>query len=224
LGKTWLSSPGSVVFSGMVWVVGEVTGTRSALSGLQLDVAATLPGEDLRIGESIAVQVACLTVAQGQAGSFTADVSSETLRRTTLGGFRRGARVNLERALRLGDRIGGHLVLGHVDATARVLALNRSGAFATLRFALPAALALEVAEKGSVTVDGVSLTVAKLTEAWVEVALVPETLRSTTLGTLRSGALVNFETDVLAKYVRRAVGSRPRSLGDLLEGAGDAAD
>jgi riboflavin synthase len=224
LGMIWSSSPGSLVFSGLVVTTGEVVGTRAVAGGLQLEVAATFPGESLRIGESIAVQGVCLTVARAHAGAFTVDVSAETLRRTTMGSLRRGGRVNLERALRLDDRLGGHLVLGHVDGTTRVLALTRSGAFATLRLALPAALAPEIAEKGSVAVDGVSLTVAALSEAWLEVALVPETLGSTTLGSLRSGVPVNLETDVLAKYVRRAVGGHASSLGKLLRGAVDASD
>jgi riboflavin synthase len=213
-----------VVFSGLVAAVGEVAGTRSAASGLRLEVAAKLGGDEILLGESIAVQGVCLTVAQVLVAGFTADVSPESLRRTTLGSLRGGSRVNLERALRLGDRLGGHLVLGHVDATTRVMARTRSGAFETLRFALPSGLAAEIAEKGSVALDGVSLTVAGLGEGWAEVALVPETLRATTLGELRPGALVNLETDVLAKYVRRAVGGRPISLSELLEGSVGASD
>jgi riboflavin synthase len=126
--------------------------------------------------------------------------------RTTLGTLRAGSKVNLERAVRAGDRLGGHLVLGHVDDKVTVAAVRRETEFCTLRAALPAALAGEVAEKGSVTLDGVSLTVARLGDGWFEVALVPATLGATTLRELRAGHQANLETDVLAKYVRRALG------------------
>lgn len=164
-----------------------------------------LPGGDLVAGESVAVNGACLTVTQPASEGFNADVSPETFRRTTLGSLGARVRVNLERALRLGDRIGGHLVLGHVDAAVRIVELRRAGGFVVMRCELPAELATEVAEKGSVAVDGVSLTVAALSPGWFEVALIPSTLASTTLGERRRGDRVNLETDVLAKYVRRAL-------------------
>ncbi len=175
-------------------------------------------------GESVAVQGVCLTVVEPAATSFAADVSPETLTRTTLGALRAGARVNLERALRLSDRLGGHLVLGHVDAAVPAVSVHRGQEFWTARISVPAALAPEVAEKGSVTVDGVSLTVSALGEGWFEVALIPTTLAGTTLSGLRAGDLVNLETDVLAKYVRRATGGRKPGIGALLAGLGDAAD
>lgn len=193
------------MFSGMIAAIGEVVRMRRGERGALLEVGCELPGEAIVAGESIAVNGTCLTVTVPAGGGFLADLSPETLRRTTLGGLGPRARINLERALRVGDRVGGHLVLGHVDATARVLDLRREGGFNVMRCALPSALAPEVAEKGSVTVDGVSLTVATLEPGWFEVALIPTTLSSTTLGERRSGDLVNVETDVLAKYVRRAV-------------------
>jgi len=210
------------VFSGLVSAVGEVRGVGRRGGGARLAVGCSLPGEPLERGESVAVQGACLTVAQPIAGGFEADLSSETLARTTLGALRVGARVNLERALRLSDRLGGHLVLGHVDATAHVVSAQLGREFGTIRFGLPAALAPEVAEKGSIAVDGVSLTVSRLGAGWFEVALIPTTLAGTTLAALRPGDLVNLETDVLAKYARRAVGGERAGIASFLEGPGDA--
>ncbi len=208
------------MFSGMVAATGEVRVSRPAGGGLRLEVRGTCPGEPLVEGESISVQGVCLTVSSVLADGFGADVSPESLARTSLRSLRAGRRVNLERALRLGDRIGGHLVSGHVDATVAVLAVHPQHAFRTLRLALPAALEPEVAEKGSVAVDGVSLTVSALEAGWFEVAAVPATLAGTTLGERRAGDAVNLETDLLAKYVRRALGGRQSSLAHLLAEGG----
>ena len=150
------------MFSGMVAAIGEVRRLARRGGGAAIELACTLAGEPLALGESVAVSGACLTVRQRDAPGFAADVSPETLASTTLGGAAPGARVNLERSLRLGDRLGGHLVLGHVDATVAVLAVRVQQGFRVMRLALPPALAPEVAEKGSVAVDGVSLTVAAL--------------------------------------------------------------
>ncbi len=193
------------MFSGMVAAIGEIARLWRRGGGAVLEVSCLLPGEAIVAGESIAVNGACLTVATPRGGGFVADLSRETLRRTTLGSLGRGAKVNVERALRLGERVGGHLVTGHVDATARVLDLRREGDYRVMRCELPLALAREVVEKGSVAVDGVSLTVAAVQAGWFEVALVPTTLSATTLGERRPGDLVNLETDVLAKYVHRAI-------------------
>jgi riboflavin synthase len=212
------------VFSGLVTTIGEVRALRRRGPGALLDVRCALPGEPLAAGESVAVAGVCLTVVTPVEGGFTADLSRETLSRTTLGTRRPGAKLNLERSLRLADRIGGHLVLGHVDATTRVSSVREVERFTNVRFALPRRLAAEVAEKGSVAVDGVSLTVAAVHAEWFEVALVPTTLSATTLGTLRPGDLVNLETDVVAKYVRRVLGGQPPDLGPLLGGLSDAAD
>ena len=170
------------------------------------------------------VQGVCLTVAAPLSGGFTADVSPETLARSTLGSLRIGARVNLERAVRLSDRLGGHLVLGHVDAAVAVVAVKAGREFWTARVAVPASLTPEVAPKGSVAVDGVSLTVAATGNGWFEVALIPTTLAATTLKELKEGARVNLETDVLAKYARRALEGRRLSVAELLAGPGDATD
>lgn len=209
------------MFSGLIACVGTVVSLRRQGAGAALEIRAVLPGEPLAPGESVAVNGACLTVSRGTGESLAADVSPETLERTTLGQLRRGASVNLERALRLGDRLGGHLVLGHVDAVGRLVSERRQGAFRVLRVSFPSSLAPEVAEKGSVAVDGVSLTVASEGEGWFEVALIPTTLAGTTLAQRRPGDAVNLETDVLAKYVLRALGkARPRrevSLSELLD-------
>ena len=212
------------MFSGLVAARGEVRSVTRRGRGARIEVGCVFPGEPLVAGESVAVRGVCLTVAAPAASSFAADVSPETLARTTLGALRAGAGVNLERALRLLDRLGGHLVLGHVDAAVPVVSVHRSQEFWTARISVPAALAPEVAEKGSVAVDGVSLTVAAAGAGWFEVALIPATLAGTTLSELRAGDLVNLETDVLAKYVRRAVGGPRAGIEALLAGPDDAAD
>ncbi len=173
--------------------------------GARLLVVGSLPGPPVEVGESVAVAGACLTVEEGASGRLAFFCSQETLQRTTLGQLPLGSRVNLERALRLGDRLGGHWVAGHVDARVRVLRRRPEGEGLVLRLELPEDLAPEVAEKGSVAVDGVSLTVTAVGAGWFEVSLVPFTLQATTLGFLRVRSLVNLETDILAKYVRRVV-------------------
>ncbi len=212
------------MFSGLVTTLGQLHVLRRRGSGGVLEVRCPLPGEPVVAGESVAVQGACLTVVAPGREGFSADVSGETLARTTLGTLRVGAALNLERSLRLDSRIGGHLVLGHVDATTAVVAVRKTDAFLIARFALPTALAPEVADKGSVAVDGVSLTVSALGEGWFEVALVPTTISATTLGALRPGDRVNLETDIIAKYVRRAMGGRRDDLSSLLAGPFDEAD
>ncbi|MEW6336638.1 MAG: riboflavin synthase [Acidobacteriota bacterium] len=208
----------------MIAAVGRLRAARASGGGMRLEVE--WPGEvgSFVGGESVAVNGACLTVAAAGPGWFAADASPETLRRTTLGKLRTGSPVNLERALRLSDRLGGHLVLGHVDGVSRVSAVRPAGAFTVMRLALPAALAAEVAEKGSIAIDGVSLTVSALGVDWFEVALIPATIEATTLGGRRPGDEVNLETDVIAKYVRRAAGGSRPGLSTLLGAFGDATD
>ena len=210
------------MFSGMVGAVGEVRRVAASGAGALLEVGCRLTGEPVAAGESVAVNGACLTVRRPDGAGFAADLSPETLARTALGRLRPGAAVNLERSLRLGDRLGGHLVLGHVDATVAVLGVREQQGFRTVRVELPAQVAAEVAEKGSVALDGVSLTVAALGPGWLEVALVPATIAATTLAAWRGGERVNLETDVLAKYVRRALARPEGSLAALWESFGRA--
>lgn len=212
------------MFSGLVTAHGEMRALRRRGGGAVIEVRCTLPGEPLAVGESVAVQGVCLTVVAPTADAFSANLSPETLSRTTLGLLRPGSRVNLERSLRLDGRIGGHFVLGHVDATVPVVTVRPGDGFRIVRFGLPGSVANEVAEKGSVAVDGVSLTVAAVGGGWFEVALIPATLGATTLGTLRAGEKVNLETDVFAKYVRRALGGRRAGIEALLAGLADETD
>ena len=195
------------MFTGIV----EGTGTVAALavagdgSGARLEVEAPWLAGDLRLGESVAVNGCCVTVAAPAAAGFVADLVAETLRRTALGGLAAGARVNLERPMTLGGRLGGHLVQGHVDGVARVIDRTPVGDGEEVRIELPPDLARYLVEKGSIAVDGVSLTVAGVGTGWFAVALVPHTLKVTTLGDRRPGDLVQLEVDVVAKYVERLV-------------------
>jgi riboflavin synthase len=195
------------MFTGIV----EGTGTVAALaavaggSGARLEVEAPWLAGQLALGESVAVNGCCLTVAEPAPAGFAADLVAETLRRTALGGLRPGARVNLERPLPLGGRLGGHLVQGHVDGVARLLDRTRVGDGEEVRIELPADLERYLVEKGSIAVDGVSLTVAGVGPGWFAVALVPHTLEVTTLGDRRPGDPVQLEVDVVAKYVERLV-------------------
>jgi riboflavin synthase len=200
------------MFTGIV----EGTGTVAALaavadgSGARLELAAPWLAGQLEPGESVAVNGCCLTVAEATAAGFAADLVAETLRRTALGGLAAGARVNLERPVALGGRLGGHLVQGHVDGVAKVLDRKPVGEGEEVRIELPPDLARYVVEKGSIAVDGVSLTVAGVGHGWLTVALVPHTLEVTTLGDRRPGDPVQLEVDVVAKYVERLVEGRVR--------------
>jgi len=179
-----------------------VTAAVPAAGGLRLVVdSAGLGLKDVAVGDSIAVDGACLTVVARKARSFGADVSRETLACTA--GFARGGRVNLEKALRAADRLGGHLVSGHVDGVGSVTRVQRVGANRVIAFKAPARLAKYIARKGSVTVNGVSLTVNDARGAGFTVNLIPHTLASTNLGELRAGGKVNLEVDILARYVER---------------------
>jgi riboflavin synthase len=212
------------MFTGLIEALGTVARLDRSGTGGRLQVAVTWPdGGTPAAGDSIAVDGACLTAIQPRDDGFEADLSPETMNRTLLGELAVGRRVNLERALRLGDRLGGHIVQGHVDTISRVLAIQPEGGFQRWRFELPASHRAEVAEKGSITVSGVSLTVAALGGGWFEVALIPATLDATTLGELRVGARVHLETDVLAKYVARRLGEAgPSALEEVFGGGGGA--
>jgi len=190
------------MFTGIVTAVGTVTAAVPAAGGLRLVVdSAGLGLKDVAVGDSIAVDGVCLTVVARKARSFGADVSRATLSCTA--GFARGRRVNLEKALRAADRLGGHLVSGHVDGVATVTRVKRVGASRVIAFKAPAQLAKYIARKGSVTVNGVSLTVNDARGAGFTVNLIPHTLASTNLGELRAGGKVNLEVDILARYIER---------------------
>jgi riboflavin synthase len=196
------------MFTGIV----EGTGTVAALAvaadggGARLEIQAPWLAGDLRLGESVAVNGCCVTVAAPAAAGFAADLVAETLRRTALGGLAAGAQVNLERPMALGGRLGGHLVQGHVDGVARIIDRTPGSLGEEVRVELPPDLERYVVEKGSIAVDGVSLTVAGVGPGWFAVALVPHTLEVTTLGDRRPGDPVQLEVDVVAKYVERLVG------------------
>jgi len=190
------------MFTGLVEAVGRVWTVDDLNGGRRLCIDTPL-GAELAIGDSIAVNGICLTVVHRTTSAFDADVSPETMRVTTLGDWQVGRRVNLERPLRADQRLGGHFVLGHVDAVTELTSLRQDGESYWLEFALPFALRAYVIPKGSVTVDGISLTLAALSERDFAVQIVPHTWAHTTLSDLAPGAAVNIEADVLGKYVAR---------------------
>jgi riboflavin synthase len=194
------------MFTGIVEEVGEVVAVEPRGDSAMLRVRAALVGEDVRHGASIAVNGVCLTVvASTGSGDVTLDfdVMAETLKRSVIGRLGTGDKVNLERAARVDARLDGHVVQGHVDGTGVLVSRTPGDAWESVRFGLPADLARYVAEKGSIAVDGVSLTVTAVGDDWFEVGLIPETLRATVLGSKQPGDPVNLEVDVLAKYVAR---------------------
>ena len=215
------------MFTGIVEELGRVVRLETVEDCARLTIEAPTVTQDASLGDSISVNGCCLTVAAMHGSAFTADLMAETLTRTTLGSQVPGDPVNLERALRATDRLGGHIVQGHVDATAEVLGRHHGEHWDLLRIGLPREIARYVAVKGSVALDGVSLTVVDVDDvnearhdaapdvsptpgagASLSVGLIPETLRRTTLGTRRPGERVNLEVDVMAKYAERLLGAR----------------
>lgn len=182
-------------------MLGTVRRIEPAGAGRRLQIAVGALAGELTLGESVAVNGACLTVIAHDAESCSFEAGPETLARTNLGDLAPGQRVNIERALRVGDRLSGHLVQGHVDGLGRIASRHASGEWETVWFECPAPLASQMVPKGSVTVDGVSLTLVEVADDRFSVALIPHTLQHTTLGFKRKGATVNLETDILAKYV-----------------------
>ena len=215
------------MFTGIVEELGRVVRLETVEDSARLTVEAPTVTQDVSLGDSVSVNGCCLTVTAVHGSTFTADLMAETLTRTTLGSQAPGDPVNLERALRASDRLGGHIVQGHVDATAEVLDHHRGEHWDLLRIGLPREIARYVAVKGSVALDGVSLTVVDVVDASntldiapvpgagasLSVGLIPETLRRTTLGTRRPGERVNLEVDVLAKYAERLLGARTSQEG-----------
>jgi len=190
------------MFTGIVKELGEVAGVETSAEGARLRIRAEL-AEELGGGDSIAVDGACLTATSVTDGEFQADVMHQTLELTTLGELEPGSGVNLELPLRASDRLGGHVVQGHVDGTGTVAELSEDGFAQRLRVELPNELLPYVVEHGSIAMEGVSLTIAELNDDGVEVSLIPETLERTTLGAVAPGDRLNIECDVLARYVRR---------------------
>lgn len=197
------------MFTGIVEELGEVLGREDLGDSARLTVLGPLVVEDAKHGDSIAVNGVCLTVVEVRPGGvFTTDVMGETLSRLSLDKIGTGTKVNLERAAAVNSRLGGHIVQGHVDGTGNVLLRTPSENWEVVRVSLPAQVARYVVEKGSITVDGVSLTVSALGPDWFEVSLIPTTLGLTTLGSAEVGTPVNLEVDVIAKYVERLLEHR----------------
>jgi riboflavin synthase len=215
------------MFTGLVETQGVVARVQKVSGGAKMQIYAPEFGRDMALGDSIAVDGACLTVAEFQRGAFVADVSDETLSKTTLGELRQSAKVNLERALRLSDRLGGHMVSGHVDGVGKLLQRHTAGNSTVYQFQVPWALMEYVVPKGSIAIDGISLTVAQIRGDSLAASVVPHTEEVTTLKDKAIGSPVNVEVDVMAKYVKRFVdlysgvgGEDPdasrRGLGDVL--------
>lgn len=197
------------MFTGIIEEVGSLVGLTSSGHLTRLRVKANLVLSDAAIGASICHNGVCLTITSLGDGEYTCDVTAETLSRSTLGGLQVGAKLNLERALTVGGRFGGHIVQGHVDAVGQVLETHREEHWVVFRIGAPNAVLRYVVEKGSVAVDGVSLTVAERRGDSFDVALIPQTLSDTTLGDWRPGRKCNLEADILAKYVAAAVALVP---------------
>ena len=197
------------MFTGIVAELGEVASIEQRGDAARLTIRGSTEG--VSPGDSIAVNGVCLTVTGGLDGTFTADVMGETLDRSSLGALTPGAPVNLEQSVRLADRLGGHLVQGHVDGTGTIISRSPAEHWDQVRISLPAGISRYVVHKGSITVDGISLTVSALGppgdgpdgDTWFEVCLIPETLKRTTMGARQPGEVVNLEVDVIAKYVER---------------------
>ena len=191
------------MFTGIIEEMGDVLAWEPSADASRITVRGPLAVSDAKHGDSISVSGVCLTVIDQGADWFTADVMAQTIAMSTLKSPQPGSRVNLERAAQVGDRLGGHIVQGHIDGTSELLSLTDGEAWRVLRFSLPAELAHLVANKGSIAIDGISLTVSAVGDDWFEVSLIPETLTATTLGARRVGEHVNIETYIVARHVER---------------------
>ena len=190
------------MFTGLIQDVGKVESVDSGADGARLRIATRL-GPEIGLGDSVAVNGVCLTATAADANGFETEAMNQTLAVTALGDVEAGARVNLELAMRASERLGGHIVQGHVDGVAEVLETSEDGFARRLRIELPADLARYVVDRGSIALDGVSLTVADLGDSWATVSLIPETLQRTALDELEPGSRLNVECDIVAKYVER---------------------
>lgn len=209
------------MFTGIIQGLGTVLERRSSGGGAVLTVSPGFRLDEPQESESIAVDGVCLTARDISPSRFCADVSPETLQRSSLGALRAGSKVNLERALRLADRLGGHLVSGHVDCLGRVLKRQNLGDFTLFTFSLDGRLSRYVVEKGSVAISGISLTVNSCTESSFAVSIIPHTLQETTLGLLAVGDAVNIEVDIIGKYVEKLLGGHApqQPVGEALDSA-----
>ncbi|MCX4397936.1 riboflavin synthase [Streptomyces sp. NBC_00053] len=202
------------MFTGIVEELGEVTAVEKLADASRFRLRGRVVTEGAKHGDSIAVNGVCLTVVDLGDGEFTADVMAETLDRSSLGALDTGSRVNLERPMAVGGRLGGHIVQGHVDGTGRIVERRISENWEIVKVSLPAHLSRYVVEKGSITVDGVSLTVVDAGTDYFTISLIPTTLALTTLGIKEPGDPVNLEVDVIAKYVERLLGNTAREPGE----------
>lgn len=202
------------MFTGIIEGVGRLIAKRTVGGGLAFDIEAGFDLTDPEEGESIAVSGVCLTAYNIKGRRFSVDVSPETLSRSRLGFFSQGNSVNLERALRLSDRLGGHLVSGHVDTMAVVKSRKEQGDYTIFTFSFPDSLGRYVIEKGSITIDGVSLTVNSCGPGFFSVSIIPHTLKVTSLGELKAGVSVNIEVDIIGKYIEKLLLS-PQQNGEL---------
>lgn len=191
------------MFTGLIEKLGRIRSIESNMTGARIAIAAEFDNEPIALGESIAVNGVCLTAIDPSTNGFAADVSPETLGRTSLGSLAPGSGVNLERAMLLSTRLGGHIVQGHVDGRGIFVSAVPEGDFWTVRIAFPPELSRYFVEKGSVCVDGISLTIAKLRDDSFDIAVIPKTWEMTNLSTLEAGDTVNLEADIIAKYVER---------------------
>lgn len=205
------------MFTGIIEELGKVQGLEKSAAGARIVIAAKTVTDDAGEGDSIAVNGVCLTALNITKDSFAADVSDETLRRSTIGDLRVGSSVNLERAVTPATRLGGHIVQGHVDARGSFLGAMQAGDFWTVRIGYPEEIAAYLVFKGSVAVEGISLTVANLTDEYFEIAVIPKTWELTNLHSLKSGDAVNLEADVIAKYVERILNVREKNTGVTIE-------
>ncbi|MFJ9330399.1 riboflavin synthase [Streptomyces sp. NPDC101230] len=206
------------MFTGIVEELGEVTAVEELADASRFRLRGPVVTDGAKHGDSIAVNGVCLTVVETGEGEFTADVMAETLKRSSLGALTTGSRVNLERPMALGGRLGGHIVQGHVDGTGTIVERTPSEHWEIVKVSLPPELTRYVVEKGSITVDGVSLTVVEAARDHFTISLIPTTLALTTLGHKQPGDPVNLEVDVIAKYVERLLGDRSGSVRGLLPG------
>jgi len=204
------------MFTGLIEEKGKVIRTEPGPGGMRLTVEARMISGDVKLGDSVSVNGACLTAVEVSPPMLKFDVVRETVERSTLGRLKPGDSVNLERPLRAGDRLGGHMVLGHVDGIGTVREIRKAAGETVLRFEAPPEIMQYIVQKGSIAVDGISLTVADLGPNWFAAAVIPHTLANTTLGEATVGSKVNLETDIIGKYVHKFVGKRSAALDEIL--------